>query len=276
MKFQDIPQFTRFPGYRYDCSWDELEHSLNRYEEHYGLDLDPDFQRAHVWTEEQQRKYIEYVLKNGHTGKELFFNCPYWNSNGHAGKITLVDGKQRLNAVMRFMRNELKIFANFDPKLEGYLLSEFDGYLPILIASFKIYINDLRTREEVLQWYIDLNDGGTPHTNEEIKKVRVLLSEEKMRVKTPGYKVVRKLNDNILKIDFFPAANESFETYAFSQAKEEFIDTVKYWLTGFDYNKKPYVYLLKVNDEQDNFGEIIYSKMQKAPEKPKRGRKKTQ
>lgn len=31
----------------------------------------------------------------------------------------------------------------------------------------------------MLQWYIDMNTGGTPHSREEIARVEKLLSEEK-------------------------------------------------------------------------------------------------
>jgi len=39
-------------------------------------------------------------------------------------------------------------------------------------------MNDLKTRAEVLQWYIEFNAGGTPHTEAEINRVRELLKKE--------------------------------------------------------------------------------------------------
>lgn len=33
------------------------------------------------------------------------------------------------------------------------------------------------TKEEVLQWYVDMNTGGTPHTNEEIERVKKMIKE---------------------------------------------------------------------------------------------------
>ncbi len=43
------------------------------------------------------------------------------------------------------------------------------------MKSFQV--NDLLTREEVLQWYIDLNTGGTDHTDEEINRVKEMLKK---------------------------------------------------------------------------------------------------
>ena len=41
----------------------------------------------------------------------------------------------------------------------------------------KVNINNLKTKKEVLQWYVDMNAGGTPHTNDEIERVRKMISE---------------------------------------------------------------------------------------------------
>ena len=43
----------------------------------------------------------------------------------------------------------------------------------------KINVNDLPTRKNVLQWYIEHNAGGTIHTEEEINRVKELLKKEK-------------------------------------------------------------------------------------------------
>ena len=38
-------------------------------------------------------------------------------------------------------------------------------------------VNNLKSEKEVLQWYIDMNAGGTPHTSEEIKRVKKMIEE---------------------------------------------------------------------------------------------------
>ena len=47
------------------------------------------------------------------------------------------------------------------------------------LMTMRFFVNDLKTRKEVLQWYVDLNAGGTVHTEAEIDKVRKLLVLEK-------------------------------------------------------------------------------------------------
>ena len=43
--------------------------------------------------------------------------------------------------------------------------------------SIKVNINDLKSKKEVLQWYVDMNAGGTPHTNEEINRIKKMIEE---------------------------------------------------------------------------------------------------
>jgi hypothetical protein len=168
--FQTIPQFTPWGRYCVDIGWNYLESTLASWTEENALDLDPDFQRGHVWTTEQRSAFVEYVLRGGRVRLDILFNCPGWHV-GEMGQIVLVDGKQRLESVRMFLRNELRVF--------GYYRNEFAGVLRITHASFKFYMNDLPTREDVLNWYLELNTGGTPHTEEEIEKVRHLLAKEK-------------------------------------------------------------------------------------------------
>ena len=174
MQFNDIPRFTKVPNYRTTTDWAYLEGTLERWIGERGkdiakLDLNPDFQRAHVWTEAQQIAYVEYALRGGSSGREIYLNCAGWQ-NDWRGPFVLVDGKQRLEAVRKFMRDELPIFG-------GHTFKQFEGRLPVSTAFFYINVNDLPTRAEVLQWYLEMNTGGTPHTPEEIQKVRELLSK---------------------------------------------------------------------------------------------------
>lgn len=58
-RFRDIPQFTRSGSYQVHVGWDYLEDQFAQFEKGYGLDLDPDFQRAHVWDRTKQERYVE-------------------------------------------------------------------------------------------------------------------------------------------------------------------------------------------------------------------------
>lgn len=170
MQWKDIPQYTREGHYCVDVPLDSVEAHIKRFADscEKGLELEPDFQRAHVWSADQQEAFVAHILKGGAGSSEIRFNCPGWLGN-FEGPIVLVDGLQRLTAVRRFMAGELRVF--------GHLVHEFEGRLP-LRYGLKFRMNDLATRREVLEWYLQINTGGTPHTDDEIAKVYGLYAEE--------------------------------------------------------------------------------------------------
>ena len=179
MKFKDIPEFFHPPHYNVNVSWDMIEAHLERYsnmgiEGFDGLNLDPDFQRGHVWSEEKQIAYVEFCLRGGQSSRVILFNHPNWRGS-YKGEMTLVDGKQRLEAVRKFIRNELPIFG-------GNFLNDFDDsdlLLRSTYAELEFKVNNLKNRKDLLEWYLQLNTGGVIHTDEEIEKVQRLLEEEK-------------------------------------------------------------------------------------------------
>lgn len=170
-RFRDIPQFIRDGNWECDFTIDDALGCIEKWREEYNLDTNPDFQRLHVWTEEQQIAWIEFILRGGKTGKVLYFNCPQWA--GRVGDMVLVDGKQRLEAIRRFVRNEIPVFGSY--------YREFTDHMGLTYAGVKLNVNTLPTRADVLRWYIQMNRGGTPHTKEEIAKAEALLAAEVLR-----------------------------------------------------------------------------------------------
>lgn len=172
MRFRDIPQFISDGSYQVNMSWEYMIEWLDRLVKEEGLQLNPDFQRGHVWTEEQQIKFLEFILQGGKTGRTLYFNDPYWHSvrpkTGYADFVC-VDGLQRITAIQRFMNNEIPVF--------GMYHKDFEGETDLIRHSMVLNVNDLKTKKEVLQWYIQMNAGGTPHSIEEIERVKKLMEE---------------------------------------------------------------------------------------------------
>ena len=173
-KFRNIPKFTEFRGYSVDVSWVYLQKHIESERKFFGdlFDMNPDFQRGHVWTMEKRTAYIEFVLKGGVSSNHLYFNClTYEDITANHSPYVLVDGKQRLTSILMFLEDEVPVFG-------GARRSEFEDRLG---RDYKVRwnVNSLKTRAEVLQWYLDLNTGGVVHTDEEIEKVHRLLEEEK-------------------------------------------------------------------------------------------------
>jgi len=169
MYYKDLPSFTRSANYCITIHLNMFEWSIQEKIDNYKLQLNPKFQRGYKWTEDQQIKFLEYLFKGGKV-ESIKFNMPSWQNDDNVGnydEMVCVDGLQRTTALLKFVRNEIKVF--------GCYYNEFDKPTHRRIR-IELDINDLKTEKEVLQWYIDLNTGGTIHTNDEINKVKNMLN----------------------------------------------------------------------------------------------------
>lgn len=179
MKFSEIPQFTKSGSYEVDIPLDHLERALEDYKTDYNLELNPDFQRGNVWTKEQQTAYLEFFFRGGKTARVIYFNCPALGGTQADDcsypDMVCVDGLQRLTAFLGFLHNEIPIF--------GHFYSEFTDKLRMVGNSIRFNVNALQTKEQVLQWYIEMNTGGTVHAESEINRVKQLLELERKNSK---------------------------------------------------------------------------------------------
>lgn len=160
--------YTKNGTYEVSISLGFFKEWLAKKVNEYGLDLYPDFQRGHVWTEKQQKDFISFFLKNGGFQTPIFFNHPGW-MRGYKGEFVIVDGLQRLTAILKFIENKIDI--------DGIFYKDFDGSIDNFV-DIKININNLKTRKEVLKRYIEMNSGGTPHEESEIERVKRLLDKQ--------------------------------------------------------------------------------------------------
>lgn len=171
--YREIPLLPR-AHYEINVGWHYLERHFQNWERSSTPPfLDPDYQRVHVWTEDQQRAYVEYQLMGGDVSRTLIFNAPFWsrlNVPVDQTYVELLDGKQRLEAVRAFVRGDLAVF--------GKKFDEFEGKFPVMDYRFRFHVCRLETREEVLRLYLSINAGGTPHSRDELDRVRRLLEKE--------------------------------------------------------------------------------------------------
>lgn len=169
LDFNNVPQRIGFGNYQCNVPWNYLERSLSSMFDDIGLELEPEFQRGHVWTVDQQIAYVEFRLSGGNSGRDILFNCPNWMRANCTGPVVCVDGLQRLTAVRKFMNDELPIFG-------GYTQSMIDN-IRYTSLDFIFHVNSLTNRHDVYRWYLELNEGGTPHTEAELDKVRKLMKQ---------------------------------------------------------------------------------------------------
>ena len=89
------------------------------------LDLDPPYQRKSVWTSKDRQYFLDTIFKN--------FPCPaifIHKETDEKGKTTyhVIDGKQRLQTILRFSNNEISVAKNFgDVNFDGKKFNELSG-----------------------------------------------------------------------------------------------------------------------------------------------------
>lgn len=166
--FQDIPERMK-AYYQIDVFLKDLDFVVDRYLKEFNLQLNPDFQRGHVWTEEQQIAYVEFLLTDPDRDKStmVVFNCPGWMGKNWKKDMVCVDGLQRITACLRFFRNEIPAYGTYYKDYSGHTSAK----LQFVVGAF-------HKRSDVLKWYLEINAKGTPHTDEELKRVSAMLSEE--------------------------------------------------------------------------------------------------
>ena len=172
--FREIPQLISDGSWACDFSYQYLLDWIQREELESGLNLEPDFQRGHVWTREQQISYMEFLLRGGKSGRDLYFNSPSFHNpvpDGAYDEFVCVDGLQRLTAIKAFFANEIPVFGSY--------FKEYMDSPRLSTNTIRLHVNDLKTKAEVLEWYLQMNGGGTPHSQEELDRVQEMLNQEK-------------------------------------------------------------------------------------------------
>lgn len=133
------------------------------------FDLDPPYQRDHVWSEDHQKAFVGYWLEGGTVPLIIFRNC------GDLKPYEVVDGKQRITAWHRWWKNEIPAILlngrevwkkDFDETELRFVNSE-------RIQSIVVDASD----KEILEIYLKLNSSGIVHTQDELQKVRDMLSQ---------------------------------------------------------------------------------------------------
>lgn len=173
--------------YHTDVELMDIEWRLESYTKNYNLDLNPDFQRGHVWTLDQQIAFIEAVVRNAvnTAGRTITLSCAEMGGNlkpdsDLKNTMLCIDGLQRLTALRDFVAGKFKIFQdNPLPEYKGGMaLDDFNNSsFSLKRKTIRIQIFYFQYRRDVLKYYIALNSGGTAHPTSEINRVQALLDE---------------------------------------------------------------------------------------------------
>lgn len=134
------------------------------------IELTPDFQRNFIWDRTRQSKLIESIL--------LGLPLPsIYLSQYQDGRLTVVDGLQRLTTIKRFLDNEFTL-SNLEylDVCNGKNYKSLEGVLsPLRLRKFSqtqimCFVIDYRSPSQLkFDLFRRLNTGGKPLNNQEIR-----------------------------------------------------------------------------------------------------------
>jgi hypothetical protein len=173
--------------YEVDTHWGMLDKTLAGLTEDYGLEFDPDYQRGHVWTAAQRQAYVESVFRGAIStaGLTIQFNCPTFESRllkadrDLPDGFQVMDGLQRLTAVREFMAGNVRPFGLTLDDLTGTSFSPKGMTYRLRFAVFCF-----QYKLDVLEHYLALNRGGTPHSDDEIARI-IAMRDDLVRAGAP-------------------------------------------------------------------------------------------
>lgn len=138
------------------------------------IDLSPDFQRNLVWNSFQKSRLIESIL--------LRIPLPmFYFSEDNEGRITIVDGLQRLTTIKEFMDNkfQLKNLEYLEDSCEGRYFKDEGSGKKGLDAKYVRWFNQTQFSVNVIDpssppkvkydIFRRINTGGKPLNNQEIR-----------------------------------------------------------------------------------------------------------
>lgn len=139
----------------------ELETIISRIENK-DINLQPDFQRGEVWSENKKKKLVDSILR----GWKI---PPIHMILGNNNIDEVLDGQQRLASIREFFNNEIKIDGNIQPKdeeilkLDGLFYSELPIEIQRKLKKYSITLIRLSDYkpEEPAELFYRLNQPAT-------------------------------------------------------------------------------------------------------------------
>jgi hypothetical protein len=126
--------------------------------------LDPDFQREFVWDEEKQSRLVESIL--------MRIPLPvFYVAEDAQGRLVVVDGRQRLTTLKRFLSGELKLSLEDRQELNGKHFADLDVRLQNRVEDCQLlfYIIDHAVPERARLDIFERVNGGEVLTRQQMR-----------------------------------------------------------------------------------------------------------
>ena len=144
--------------------------------EYYGrdnYDFNPVYQRDLVWTTEQKEAFIKAILVGNAEVRPTFITPPH-SHRASSKPFEALDGKQRLNAISSFVRDEFSVDGYYFSDLNCADLSRFYR-VPFIYTTVKYYSDkgwDSMSTKQKVELFLQINEYGQKVSDEHLEKIK--------------------------------------------------------------------------------------------------------
>ncbi len=132
------------------------------------LEIRPDFQRKFVWGRAAEIMLMDTILKNIPMPK-IFVSNIVKNGNPYR---SVIDGQQRITAILAFIRGEFSLKKPYDGKLLGKNFSELPENIRNDFLRYKLDFNEINdaSDEQLREIYSRVNKYSTVLNKQELRR----------------------------------------------------------------------------------------------------------
>lgn len=129
---------------------------------HFGIEMSPDYQRDYVWDEKDKVALIDSIFNNIDIGKFCFVHNDYTEEKLYE----ILDGKQRIRAILDFFENRFPYKGKYFNDLSTYDQNWFENY------SISSALVPSGNKKQILKYFLMLNTSGKVMDKEQLEKVQ--------------------------------------------------------------------------------------------------------
>lgn len=133
----------------------------------FGTNINPEYQRDHVWEEADKIALIDAIFNGIDIGKFVFIHNGYTEDYMY----DVLDGKQRFTAICDFFENRFPY--------KGKFFNELSVRDQNLFRNFSISCAEVRniSRKQAMEYFVRLNSNGRIMDSAHLDKVRAMIEE---------------------------------------------------------------------------------------------------
>lgn len=135
------------------------------------IDFNPKYQRDLVWTTEQKEKYIKALIQDKADITPTFITKPY-TANDYLYEV--LDGKQRLNAILSYIKGEFSIDGIYYKDLTQADVHKFlrTPYNYTIITYINEKGENSMPENMKIELFLQINEYGTKISQEELTRIK--------------------------------------------------------------------------------------------------------